>query len=158
MTGGWSLKERKQRKKEDTEFPEMKYFVVISLLCCSLQIKSQTLFFDQLLNSTWTSETQLCDSSGVHKNIGLSKCSSGLTGLKTGTFIWQFNKQLTISSCQAGNEKKLLATYSYKTDREKGNLYIYTNSGTICYKVGIVSTGNYALLSQKKTKNQKTQP
>jgi hypothetical protein len=131
--------------------------VISLLLYSSLPVKSQNQFFDGLLNSNWTSSTGLCDSSGVYKKIGLSKCSPVLSGLQPGTIIWQFNTQLTISRCEAGNETKLLATYSYKTDQEKGDLYIYTDSGTIHYRVGFVSTGDFALLIQKKT-TIKTQP
>jgi hypothetical protein len=73
--------------------------------------------------------------------------------LKVNTTVWDFqNRVLTITYYDYQlKTNKLVATYKYETNADKGLLkIIYNDDKTLNYKVGIASTGNYVLLMRVK--------
>lgn len=130
-------------------------FLLISTMTCF----GQTLFFDNLNNSYWTSASNITDSTiRDSKEIPLGKLNFSKDSLKANVTIWNFKDGLlTIMyyDYQLKTEK-MVATYKYEANLDKGILKItLADNKTLEYKVGIVSTGNYALLMKKKVTNKK---
>lgn len=127
-------------------------FLLISTITCF----GQTLFFDNLNNSAWTSASNITDSTIRNtKEIPLGKLSFSKDSLKTNVTIWNFKDGLlTIMHYHYQlKAENIVATYKYETNIEKGILKItLDDKKTLEYKVGIVSTGNFALLMKRKVK------
>jgi hypothetical protein len=121
------------------------FLLLISTIYCS----GQSLFFDNLKNSIWTSSEKICFDSEIKsaREISLSK-QSDKEDPKISKTMWLFGDDLVIrlystrSRCVSD-----ISTHKYIVDKEKGTLkIILTDKITLTYKVGIVSTGNFALL------------
>jgi hypothetical protein len=127
--------------------------LTIALNLTVLTVHSQTLFFDNIKNSTWTSEEYFNDSTiRQAKEIGLIKLRFTTDSLKTNRTVWTFNDSLIISYYDAAKKTNaVIAVYKYSKDKEKGIFKIVMDDKlTLTYKVGIAATGSYALLMRKK--------
>jgi len=124
-------------------------FLLISTMTCF----GQTLFFDNLNNSSWTSASNTTNSAiRDSKEIPLVKLNFSKNSLANVT-IWNFKDGLLtiIYYDYQLKTEKIIATYKYEANVDKGILKItLADNKTLEYKVGIVSTGNYALLMKKK--------
>lgn len=129
--------------------------IILLLLFYSSAIPSfgQTLFFDNLNNSRWKSDENYDETSIRNtKEIGLGKLITSTDSLTINVTIWEFKDDtLTILQFDCNSRKdSLVATYKYDANAEKGIIKIILNeSESLEYEVGIISTGNYALLIRK---------
>lgn len=123
-------------------------FYSSSILCFG-----QTLFFDNLNNSRWKSDENYDETSIRNtKEIGLGKLITSTDSLTINVTIWEFKDDtLTILHFDCISRKdRLIATYKFEANSEKGILKIFLNeSENLEYEVGIISTGNYAILIRK---------
>ena len=129
------------------------FILTVSLNLTALTAHGQTLFFDNIKNSTWTAGEYFTDFTiRQAKKIGLSKLSYPTDSLKINKTIWTFNDSLTISFYDAAKKTNtIVAVYKYSCDRENGIFKMIINDKlTLSYKVGIASTGNHAILIRKK--------
>jgi hypothetical protein len=113
----------------------------------------QTLFFDNLKNSVWTSEEHLNDVTILkQKEIGLWRLRITTDSVRVNKTIWAFNDSLVISyHTAAAGVDTVIIRYKYEVDKEKGLLKIITaDKEVLTYEVGIISTGSYASLTRKK--------
>ena len=128
------------------------YLLIIIFVSLTITNFGQSLFFDNLKNSVWTSETFLTDSIiKFSKEISLTK-QKDIDETQTDRTIWVFGDVLDIrhysvkSHCVSD-----VSTYKYIADKDKGLLkIILTDKLTLTYKIGIVSTGNHILLMLQK--------
>jgi hypothetical protein len=112
----------------------------------------QSLFFDNLKNSVWISETLYIDSTiKSSQEISLTK-QKNKDEAQTDRTIWVFGDLLEIrhynvkSRCVSN-----VSSHKYIADKYKGLLkIIFTDKLTLTYKIGIVSTGNHILLMRQK--------
>ncbi len=129
--------------------------MIVSAMTCF----GQSLFFDTINNSTWTSEAYYNDSTiRTSKKIGLGKLKHSGKFLEVNATLWIFKDELLTIKYYNFHLKKdsLVATYKYEVDADKGILRIILNDNRILeYGVGIVATGSYALLIRKKEKKRK---
>lgn len=74
-----------------------------------------------------------------------------------GKIVLVFNEEIEIVQCdEFGKENRLLESFPYFVNDRNAILTIeYSNEIKVEYKVGIVSTGNYAFLFKRKKKNKK---
>jgi hypothetical protein len=118
---------------------------------------SQTLFFNNLNNSTWIATVKSKDSTIKNaREISLGKLSVSKDSLKTNATCWNFKDGLltiTHYDHQLKTETPV-ATYNYQPNVEKGILTIAQPDPPQNFLVGINSSGNFALLIRKK-KNPK---
>lgn len=126
------------------------FIVISSSIVCS----AQTLFFDNLNNSTWTSESYINEKViGTMTEIPLRKLNFAKDSLRSNVTIWSFkNKMVTVRhyNSMQKNETKI-GSYKYQIDRGKGVLKIFiSDNNALNFNVWIVSTGNYALLTREK--------
>ena len=127
--------------------------VLLMLVIPAATCIGQTLFFENLKNSTWMSGEHLNDSViRQAKDIKLTRVHSAMDSLTVNKTIWTFNDNLTVSYYNVATKKdSLISTYKYAIDKKKGILKIIPDDKVaLAYKVGIVSTGNYALLVRNK--------
>jgi hypothetical protein len=113
----------------------------------------QTMFFDNLENTTWLSVPNITDSIIKNsKQIPLGRMNLSKDSLKENVTIWSFKDGLlTINYFDIKQKKETsLATFKYSADRNKGILTLYLGDQTQAYKVGITSTGNNATLIRQK--------
>ncbi|PCJ65566.1 MAG: hypothetical protein COA58_09150 [Bacteroidetes bacterium] len=120
----------------------------------------QSLFFDSLENTLWTSGSFIVDSTISNNNgFGLEKLDSHQDSIKTDRTIWSFKDSLTLSFYDAStNSETLIGRYEYT--KENNQLIIaFVKNHPLEYSVGIVSTGNFVLLTKKQEKrNKKRKP
>lgn len=133
-------------------------FFIISIATCF----GQSLFFDELTNSTWTSESYHNDSTiTTSKEIGLWNVRHSIDSLKVNGTIWTFKDGfLTINyyDCHLKKEN-FIASYKYQANPDKGIFKIIRNNNKVLeYAVGIISTGSYAILVRTKSKKAKATP
>src|SRR6187402_1396628 len=82
-------------------------FLTLSTITCF----GQSLFFDNLKSSTWTSEKFYNDSTiKMAKEISLIKSATSKDKLKTNKTIWTFNDVLNISYYNVTTSKDTLIT------------------------------------------------
>jgi hypothetical protein len=123
------------------------FFIILTLSCYG-----QSIFFDNLKNSTWTSNELYTDKKiESAKEISLTKHSDKDT-LNADANLWVFNDALDI---RLYNKKSRcvsdISRHKYFADKDKGLLkIILTDKLTLTYKIGIVSTGNHILLIRQK--------
>jgi len=120
---------------------------------------SQTLFFNNLENTTWHSTANSTDSIIKNsKQIPLGKMKLSKDSLRENVTIWSFKDGLlTINYFDIKQKKEtFISTYKYSADRDKGILTLYLGDKAQAYAVGITSTGNNALLIRKKYKRTKS--
>ena len=126
----------------------MNQFLFFTFLLISLSGKAQSLFYDQLNGSVWTSST------GIIKNqsVGLQK-----TAPENAEHIWTFKDgQPTIESFNdATGTWHVTGSYSYTIDETYGILQITTESQVIRFQVGIISTGTAAYLTPEKERKRR---
>lgn len=128
-------------------------FTLVTMPC-----KSQSLFFDNLNGSVWTSYSEITDSTLISDMaIPLAKLKYSRDSINKDVSIWTFSDSvLTITKYSFRQKTEtLVGNYAYQAS-EKGILHIILLDGTtLNYTVGIVSTGYYALLQRKKDKKRK---
>lgn len=129
--------------------------ITLTIFLAILTMKGfgQSLFFDNLENSKWTSEKIFSDSTlKKEKEILLHKLWTSINDLKTNRTIWTFRDSLIISYYDVVTRKEIaISTYKYEVNRDKGLLRIILDDKLIfSNEIGIVSTGNYVLLIRKK--------
>ncbi len=135
----------------------MKHICLTLLFMLSaLSCFAQSMFFDNLNNSTWSSASTFNDSTFRNsKEIPLGKLNFPTDSLKNDITIWNFqDNALTIYYFDhILRRKSLMNSYKYEIDLDKGILKIVLNDNTkIFFSVGIVSTGNFALLIREQKK------
>lgn len=134
----------------------MKQFLILPLLILSvINGVSQSLFFDNLENSKWASSDSITDVNILDsKGFGLEKLNVPNDSIKINRTIWSFQDSLTITHYDTSSKKEtLIGKYEYK--KENNLLIIKFNNQPITYTVGIISSGNFVLLSKKKDKRKK---
>lgn len=132
----------------------MKQFTLI-IIISTLTITGfgQSLFFDNIYNSSWKTEFNCNDSTlRQTKEIGLTRLSNSKDSLKTNVKIWTFEEYLTISYFDFSKNKDSLVTkFKYEVDKNNSLLYlIISEKEKLKFEVGIISTGNFVLLMRKK--------
>jgi hypothetical protein len=110
---------------------------------------SQSLFFDELNTTTWTSAATFSEADFEQKKeIPLSKLTMPQEKIDKDVSIWTFKDDvLTIVYFNATEQKtRLVGVFPFEVI-DQNILQIQLKDGSNCnYKVGIVSTGNYAYL------------
>lgn len=136
-----------------------KVLTILSLTLIASIGSAQSLFFDNLKNSIWTSNGSYSDSTiKKAKEIPISKLTLPKDSIKFNATIWTFSdSSLAITYYDLKNKKESeVVTYKYAIDNDKGKLKIIpNNSNTMIYGAGITSTGNHVLLFREKTKPKK---
>ncbi len=115
----------------------------------------QSLFFDNLNNSKWKSEAFFNPLTiKQSKDIYLAKMNHAKDSLKVDITIWTFREnELEISFYDCKNKTdSVLISCKYEIDSSsiKPFLILYFDNEQLKYKVGINSSGNFALLTRKK--------
>jgi hypothetical protein len=130
-----------------------KISLLITILVFTMTCWGQSLFFENLNNSTWKSEPYYNDSTiRTSKEIRLGKIKSSTDSLKVNVTIWMFkNGSLTIKYYDGYSKKdSLVAIYKYEPYPDRGVLKIILNDNkTLEFEAGIISTGSYASLKRK---------
>jgi hypothetical protein len=119
-------------------------FLIISTLICS----GQSLFFDNLKNSIWTSEKIYYDKDiKATKEISLTK-QSDKDNPNISKTMWVFGDTLDTRLYNAKSRcVSDISRHAYIVDKEKGLLkIIFADKTTLTYKVGVASTGQHAIL------------
>ena len=137
-----------------------KTFFTILVLLYALTCFGQTLFFDNLNSSTWTSSADISDLTlKSNKEIALAKLIYSRDSINKDVTIWTFRDSIVtiVKYDFTTKTDSLIGKYKY-AHNDKGILKITLQDNTeLNYKVGIVSTGYYAVLlriKQKKEKNK----
>jgi hypothetical protein len=126
---------------------------ILLLLPNAASCFAQSLFFDNLKNSAWTTDESLDASMiGNLKQISLIRLKIPEDSLKTNRTIWKFDDQLVIRHYDAGvNKDSLIAKCGYAIDRDKGRLTIIPNAGRKAkFDIAIESTASLVLLIRRK--------
>lgn len=116
----------------------------------------QDFVLDNLTSSRWTTGIIVTDFNiGGLKEIGLSKLKVPVDSVKSDVSIWEFgDKELNISNYKNGQRvDSLVVTCRYYYDENKRVIRIShfsQDSSFWEYSLGIVSTGNYILMTKKK--------
>ncbi len=129
------------------------FFLVTTTFCLG-----QSLFFDDIENSIWTTDSSFTKSTLTeNQEIGLTKLRITKDSIRTDCVIWTFNDSLIVTYFDATlKQEKTIGKYAYKHENDNGLLVITVDdNGPISYAVGIVSTGSFVLLTKKKEKNEK---
>jgi hypothetical protein len=129
------------------------YYFILTGLVFSLNVSAQSLFFENIHSSEWTSEVFLNDSAlAAAAEIGLARLKSPADSLKANRSIWKFEEVLSLSYYNASRKlHKISAVYAYEIDPDKSLLIIKVSpSQQLVYKVAMVSTGSFVLLVRKR--------
>lgn len=130
-------------------------FLLISTLTCI----GQSLFFDNLDISTWTSSSNISDltfKSGI--DIPLAKLIYPRDSINQNVTIWNFRDSI-LTIVKYSNKQKtdsIVGKYKYSVNDKSVLEITLLDRTALKYKVGIVSTGYYAVLIRTKEKKQKT--
>lgn len=126
----------------------MKYLLIF-LFFFPLTCLGQSLFFEDLNTTTWTSAATFTEVDFEQKKeIPLSKLTVPQEKIDKDLTIWTFKDDfLTIVYYDVAKQQtRLVGVFSFEVVNET-ILQIQLKDGSNCkYKVGIVSTGNYAYL------------
>lgn len=134
------------------------YFLASLLLFLPLaNCLSQSLFFEELNPSTWKCAKRINDSTlKIIQEIELSKINQK-ESLKQDAMLWSFKSGiLTLSEYDSVLKREFIVSkYPYVIDFGKGILSIVLDDELrLNYKVGIISTGTFALLTKMKEKKK----
>lgn len=119
----------------------------------------QSLFFDNMENSIWTTDSSFNESTfSKTQEIELIKLKVSKDSIKTDRVIWTFEDSLIVTFYNAvSKQEKIIGKYKYEHDKVNELLLITIDEEEpLAYTVGIVSTGSYVLLMKKKEKKKKT--
>jgi hypothetical protein len=115
----------------------------------------QDFVIDNLTNNRWTSRVIVTDFNiGGFKEIGLSKLKAPINSIKNDVSIWEFgNQEVKIVSYRNGQGLDSLiikCTYDYDKNKRAIRIFHFSQDSRFWdYSLGIVSTGNYLLLTRK---------
>lgn len=127
------------------------------LLLASLTCFGQSLFFNDLNSSTWTSSSDISDLTlKAHKDIPLTKLTYSRDSINNDLTIWTFRDSILTIVHYSVQQKtdSIVGKYKYAVN-DKSVLQITLQDGTaLTYTVGIISTGYYAVLYRTKEKKQ----
>lgn len=130
---------------------------VLLLFSSVIACQGQTLFFDHLKNSVWTSDAEF-DVSKLDqvREIGLTKLRISREALTVDRTLWTFNDALRISYYDSSQKKdSTIAIFQYNVDRDTGTLKIIPdNEEALIFNAGIVSTGSFVLLMRKRNRGK----
>ncbi len=129
-----------------------KLLLIPLLLVAGFSCKAQTLFFDKLNGSVWST------SSGVEEQpIGLLEDHFENTLHKDNEHIWTFEDgKLTIERYDSFvGIWRIVGSYSYEADKTHGILTISNENEKFAFKVGIISTGAAAYLQPVKERENR---
>lgn len=132
-----------------------KAILAIIIVISTISSFSQSLFFDNLANTTWTA-TEKSKEAGItnSKEIALVKQGTSTDSLKKNSTCWHFNegrKLLTITRFNSRWKTTYhIDTYTYQTNADKGTLAINVHGRQQEFKVENISTDNFAFLKRKK--------
>jgi len=133
----------------------MKIRIIITfLILISSTSFGQTLFFDNLNTTTWTSATITNELEITNTaTIGLLKLKFSKDSIKQNVSLWTFRDSiLTITNYDCFSKSEtLIGKYNFDSIYDQAILQItYSNSSQIVYDIEIISTGSYASLNRKK--------
>lgn len=130
---------------------------ILLLFGSAIACQGQTLFFDHLENSVWTSDAEF-DVSKLDqvREIGLTKLRISRDALTVDRTLWTFNDSLRISYYDSSQKRdSTIAIFQYNVDRDTGTLKIIPdNEEALVFNAGIVSTGSFVLLSRKRNRGK----
>ena len=127
---------------------------IVVLLLSGTDLRSQVLFNDSLETKVWIiSDTDFPDDFWSAKKIGLQLRTNPDAAMSDKSMIWRFAETLSISIYNSKTEmEEIIHECDYSiTDSLRYPLEIkWTGDISSFYKIGITSTGTYAILSRKK--------
>jgi hypothetical protein len=133
-----------------------KAILIIAFIISAINSFSQTLFFDNLKNTTLVARVKSKDSTIKNaKEITLGKLTIK-DSLKINATCWNF-KDGVLTITQYDHQLKTetpVAVYNYQPNVDKGILTIALPDTPQEFEVGINSVGNFALLMRKKEKRK----
>ena len=135
----------------------MKNHIILTfLILISSTSFGQTLFFDNLNTTTWTSATINNESEIINTStIGLSKLKFSKDSIKQNMSLWTFRDSILIITnydCISKFET-LIGKYNFDSIYDQAILQIsFSDTFQTVYDIGIISTGSYASLNRKKDK------
>jgi len=140
--------------------PTMKnIYLTILLLISILSCFGQSMFFDDLNRSAWTSSSDISDLTlKSYKDIPLAKLMYPRDSINKDVTIWTFRDSVLTIVKYSFQQKidSIVGNYKYSIN-DKNVLQITLQDGTaLKYKVGIISTGYYAVLYRTKEKKKKS--
>lgn len=125
--------------------------LILLIIFSTMTCFGQSLFFDNINNSTWKSGADYNDSTiRASKQIGLTKVYHSTDSLQVNVTIWTFKDEFLVVKHYDYRLKKdsLIVRYKYKVNAEKGILILtFNDKKSIEYEVGITSSGSFVLLS-----------
>jgi len=128
-------------------------FIILILIIGQLSF-GQTLFFDNLKNTIWTTGENFTEAT-LHSSeqIPLSKLTVSRDSIHKNVTLWSFNDSTIIISNYNHLLKKdsLIGNFKYSILTEPLRLEIRPDNGkTLQFEAGITSTGYYAILFKAK--------
>ena len=127
--------------------------ILIFLILISSTSFGQTLFFDNLSTTTWTSNTINNESEIIiTSSIGLSKLKFSKDSIKQNVSLWTFRDSiLTITNYDCISKTEILiGKYIFDSIYNQAILQItFNDTVQTVYDIGILSSGNYASLNRK---------
>jgi len=130
------------------------FLLFISVWCNLLFSQNYTL--QTLLNNTWEFEAVNEFELGEYKEIGLHKLNYKIDSSRTNFSKWTFTENKIIIENNALNDKVEIIELMYTINPKNNKMSVFhTSQGSIIweYNLGIVSNGNFILMSRLKTKN-----
>jgi len=136
--------------------PTFTFVIFLAIALCRHSCHGQSLFFTDLNTSTWVSSAGINDLPlKTSEDIPLSKLILSKDSLTKNVSIWTFrDSTLTIQKYHASQKTEtLIGIYKFESFPEKGLLKVTLSNGQpLLYKVGILSSGHYALLINERKK------
>ena len=130
------------------------HIILIFLILISSTSFGQTLFFDNLDTTTWTSVTINNESEIINTTtIGLSKLKFSKDSIKQNVSLWTFRDSILtiINYNYILKTETQIGKYNFDSIYDQAILQIkFSDSLQIVYDIGIISTGSYASLNRKK--------
>ena len=134
-------------------------YLTILLIISTLTCFGQSMFFGDLNTATWSSSSEISDLTlKSNKEVPLAKLIYSRDSINKDVTIWTFRDSVLTIVKYSFQQKtdSIVEKYKYSVN-DKNVLQIILQDGTaLNYKVGIVSTGYYAVLYMTKEKKQKT--